>query len=321
MANYLITGGAGFIGSHLACSLREAGHAISVLDNFSTGQTSNIGPDTKIIEGNITNRPLLQKLVKQVDGVFHLAAISSVQRYVTDWSHSTETNLGGTLTVFEAAAAAQIPVVYASSAAVYGAADNLPLSENIPPQPISGYGIDKYACELHASAMAEALGLISVGLRFFNVYGPGQLRESSYSGVITIFLDKWVKGEPLTVFGDGTQSRDFVYVGDVADALVRAMSYAETGGSDVINICSGHATSINELIDSLARSAKTKFTKQSAPTRPGEIHASKGCPEKAAKVLNFRTNTGLDAGLKHLIEWFSREEERRAAGTLVPPKT
>ena len=210
--------------------------------------------------------------------------------------------------MFTAAAEANVPVVYASSAAIYGAATDLPIAETTQPRPISGYGADKLSGEYHAQAMAEAIGLHSVGLRFFNVYGPGQSRASAYTGVITIFLDRWLRGESVQIFGDGTQTRDFVFVGDVARALVRAMEHAQAGNCDVFNICSGTAVSVNGLADGIGRITGNPLAYSYAPARPGEIHSSCGCPRKAERDLGFRANTEFETGLARLIDWFRLQD-------------
>ena len=304
MARFLITGGAGFIGMHLTRALLDQGHTVHILDNLSTGSRANLAQGVEFHEDDINCPDLLQRLMGKMDGVFHLAAVSSVQAYVSDWIGSARVNLGGTLCVFAAAARAQVPVVYASSAAIYGAASDLPISEMTQPRPISGYGADKLSGEYHAQAMAEAMGLRSVGLRFFNVYGPGQSRASAYTGVITIFLDRWLQGDSVVIYGDGTQTRDFVYVGDVVQALMRGVTHAQAGACDVFNICSGHAVSVNDLADSIGRITGTPLKRDYAPARPGEIHSSCGCPQKAARALDFRAETEFETGLAQLIDWF-----------------
>lgn len=308
MARFLITGGAGFVGMHLSHALTGAGHEVDILDNLSTGRRANLAPGVRFHESDINNTQLLRDVLQEIDGVYHLAAVSSVQTYLSDWTGSARVNLGGTLSVFSAAADANVPVVYASSAAIYGAATDLPIREDSQPNPISGYGADKLSGEYHARAMAEAAGLNSVGLRFFNIYGPGQSRQSAYTGVITIFLDRWLSGDSVLIYGDGTQTRDFIYVGDVVQALMRAMTHAQAGHSDVFNICAGTSVSVRDLADGIGRITGRALSYDFAPARPGEIHASCGCPDKAREILGFEAQTKFETGLAQLIDWFKAQD-------------
>lgn len=305
MATYLITGGAGFIGSHLSDLLIARGNRLRIFDNMSTGQAQNLHPKAELVQGDITDAAAVTRALDGVDGVFHLAGVSSVLAYATDWAASGKVNAFGSFTVFEAAALAKLPLVYASSAAIYGNPVQLPLTEEVPPRPISGYGADKFGNELHAAAMADVLGLSAVGLRFFNVYGPRQLPNSAYSGVITVFLNRWREGKPLTVFGDGSQTRDFVFVKDAARALSAAMEVAQrqktTGGHAVFNICSGHATSLLDLIAAMSCAIGVPLDVVYAPARSGEIMASLGAPNAATRLLGFTVETDLVTGLAQTI--------------------
>ena len=303
----LVTGGAGFIGHHLCTALVANGDDVVILDDLSTGQVSNVPDGTHLVRGDIRREKDVKQAMQGCDFVVHLAAIASVMVYNDDWHNASSVNLGGTICVFQAAADMGIPVVYASSAAVYGAANDLPLKEDSKLVPISGYGADKLACELQARAMAEVHGLASVGLRFFNIYGPGQMRGSAYSGVITNFLDRWQAHEPLTIYGDGTQSRDFIYVGDIVTAIRCAMARATAGGAQILNICSGHSTTINELVNMLERATDHSFAKSNLGARDGEILHSLGDATLAAADMDFRAETGLQDGLRALVEWFARQ--------------
>ena len=306
MARYLITGAAGFIGSHLADRLAAVGHEVVGLDNLATGDAGNLaGSGARLIRGDVADRAALGAAMQGCDGVFHLAAVSSVQAYLDDWAGATRTNLIGAVNVFEAAARAGLPVVYASSAAVYGDPVACPLTEASETRPKSGYGVDKLGCDLHAAAMAESAGLRAVGLRFFNVFGPRQVRGSPYSGVITIFLERWMAGETLTVFGDGSQTRDFIYVADVAAALAAAMEHAAAGGAGVFNICSGRSISIMDLVAALSAAVETPLTVAHAPKKPGDIHISVGSAEAAAAAFGWRAATGLEDGLRETVAWIS----------------
>ena len=220
----LVTGGAGFIGRALAARLLREGAEVTVLDDLSSGDASRLDRGARLMEGSVTDPGRVAEAMAGADAVFHLAAIASVARCNEDLAASHRVNLGGFVNVLEAAAAReQRPaLVYASSAAVYGDNPETPLREDARPRPLSPYGADKLGCELHASAAATVLGLRSTGLRFFNVYGPGQDPGSPYSGVISRFHRAATLGEGVTIFGDGGQTRDFVFVDDVVEALLSA---------------------------------------------------------------------------------------------------
>lgn len=304
MRRYLVTGGAGFIGGHLAEALAASGSGLRVLDDLSTGDAAHLPGGAELIRADVADAAAVRSAVRGTDGVFHLAAIASVQAYRGGWQAASRTNLAGSVAVFEAAAAEGVPVVHASSAAVYGDNPDLPLAETARTEPISGYGADKLAAEHHAGAMA-ALGLRAVGLRFFNVYGPRQRRGSPYSGVITIFLDRWASGRALSVYGDGLQSRDFVYVGDVVAALRLAMARAEAGGTGVYNICTGRPVTVLDLAERLGEALGTGLSVAHEPARPGDIRASAGAPGRAEAELGFRAGTGLREGLARTAGWFA----------------
>lgn len=311
MSRYLITGGAGFIGSHLGERLRGAGAAVVVIDNLSTGSRGNLSPGTAFVEGDINDASALAAALEGVTGCYHLAAIASVQQYRDGWDTAAMTNLIGSLRVMQACARRGIPLVYASSAAVYGDKGRMPLDETAPTGAISGYGADKLGCELHAAAMAGALGLRATGLRFFNVFGPRQAPGSPYSGVISIFLDRLMQGESLTIFGDGGQSRDFVHAGDVARALTLAMAATEAGSGPgtggVFNICRGEAVTIVDLARRLARIIGRDCVIDHAPERAGDIRLSLGDPRRAAEAFGFVAAIGLDDGLRDTARWFGAD--------------
>ena len=304
MARTLVTGGAGFIGTHLCHALVGAGHDVVVLDDLSTGNKPGLPETVRFHQGDIRDPHAVAQAIVGCTAVVHLAAIASVMKYLDDWQGASSVNLGGTINVMQAAATAGLPVIYASSAAVYGAATDLPLREETTLVPISGYGADKLACELQARAMADVHGLASVGLRFFNVYGPGQLRGSAYSGVITAFLDRWLRNAPLQIFGDGTQSRDFIYVGDIVRAIVAALELATRARCEVVNVCSGAPTTINDLVAMLSRATGHRFDLRHAPARAGEILHSLGDDTKARDLLGFQPETTMHDGLASLVDWF-----------------
>ncbi|BBK35932.1 NAD-dependent epimerase [Allostella sp. ATCC 35155] len=301
MATYLVTGGCGFIGSHLVDRLLALGHKVRVLDNLSTGRRENLAPAAELWVGDIADPATVTRALEDADGCFHLAAVASVTRSAEEWVATHRTNLTGTVTVLDAARLGRLPVVYASSAAVFGDASAPPLTEASPTQPLSAYGADKLACEHHAAIAQRVHGIRTVGARFFNVYGPRQDPRSPYSGVISIFCDRLRRGEPVTVFGDGGQSRDFVYVGDVVDMLVRAMA-TEFAEPEVFCVCTGRPTSIVELAATIADLLRRELHVHHAPPRAGDIRESLGSHAKAADRLGFRPQVSLAEGLQRTLQ-------------------
>jgi UDP-glucose 4-epimerase len=302
MATYLVTGGCGFIGSHLADALVAAGHKVRIVDDLSTGKRENAPAQAEIIVGEIADVALMRRAMEGVDGCFHLAAIASVQRGNEDWLGTHRANLTGAITAFDLARTCNpkgpVPVVYASSAAVYGDNPNLPLKETSETRPLSAYGADKLGCELHARVAWVVHKVPSVGFRFFNIYGPRQDPKSPYSGVIAIFADRVKAGETITINGDGGQYRDFVYVADVVRHLVAAMQRMEPGAR-VFNICTGRSTTVLELAQLIARLAGRNDPKiEHGPARIGDIRESLGDPSAAKAAFGFTADTLIADGLK-----------------------
>lgn len=286
--HYLVTGGCGFIGSHLVRKLVALGHQVTVLDDLSTGFKENLAPGARLIEGNILDEALVSSLLGEAkDGCFHLAAIPSVERCLHEWRATSEVNVLGTISVFEAcrkAAPNPVPVVYASSAAAYGANDGMLVEGVTAMKPASSYGVDKLSCELYASIAWANYKLPSVGLRFFNVYGPGQPKDSPYSGVITCFMAAYEQGKPFTIFGDGKQTRDFIYVGDIADSCITAMQ--SSGKQDAVyNVCTGHATSVLDIASAMADIYAEPLKVDHQPARLGEPKSSCGSPDKLRQAM------------------------------------
>jgi UDP-glucose 4-epimerase len=309
MSTYLVTGGCGFIGSHLVDSLLADGHDVRVLDDLSTGKRDNLDARAKLTVGSITDRALVAKLMAGAAGCFHLAAVASVERCNQEWVDTHTVNLTGTIAIFDAARAkgggAPVPVVYASSAAIYGDNPNMPLSESAIATPLSAYGADKYGCELHARVAAVVHGVPTTGLRFFNVYGPRQDPKSPYSGVISIFCDKIFAGAPVTVFGDGGQVRDFVYVGDVVRALRAAMATRKTP-QNVFNVCTGTRITVRELAETIYRLRQATPNIVFAAPRSGDIRVSCGDPTQAQRELGFKSMTSLSDGLAVTLDHLAR---------------
>ena len=303
MATYLVTGGCGFIGSHLCKALLSRGDAVRVLDDLSTGSLTNLPAAAAFTQGDVADPRLVCQAITGVDGCFHLAAIASVELSNRDWIRTHRTNLTGAITVFSAAiAAGPVPVVYASSAAVYGDCPSLPLRETSDKRPISAYGADKFGCELHARVGSKVHGLRSVGLRLFNVYGPGQDPKSPYSGVISIFCERIRRGEPIEIFGDGNQTRDFIFVADVVTGLMRAMD-TRLPGEPVFNICTGGATSVLELAQTVASLCGRDLAIRFRATREGEVAHSYGDPTAARQALGLGSPTELRIGLAATLAW------------------
>lgn len=304
MAVYLVTGGAGFIGSHLVDQLLSDGHSVRVVDNLSTGKRENLNPRCRLIVGDIGEVQLMRDAFRDVAGCFHLAAIASVQRSNEDLVGCHKVNQTGALRVFdEARRAGGIPVVYASSAAVYGDGGDRPMKEVDFPSPRSAYGADKLGCELHAKAAFVVHRVPAIGVRLFNVYGPRQDPMSSYSGVISIFLAYLRDGAALTIHGDGTQSRDFIYVGDVVSHLRAAMTRLSNHSECAIyNVCTGRPTRIIDLAKTMSEILGSEPRIVFGPSREGDICYSIGDPTAATIALNTSSRWQLEAGLRHLLK-------------------
>src|SRR5215471_187998 len=294
MARFLVTGGAGFIGSHLAHALLGEGHVVRVLDDLSSGNRKNLPQQLELIEADVTDPAAVDGALDGVDGCFHLAAIASVARSHREWLRTHQVNLTGTINVFDQARPSrrrrEVPVVYASTAAIYGNCGNFPVDEESPAAPLSAYGADKHACELHARVAGAIHGVPTVGLRFFNLYGPRQASLSPYSGVVSIFAERLLSGEPVEIFGDGEQTRDFTYISDAVSALRRALRAATTSAF-VFNVCTGKATSVRDLAQTVAELCGTELIVHRRPSRCGEVRISIGDPRRAVERLGFTAQT------------------------------
>lgn len=303
----LVTGGAGFIGSHLVEALLGAGDRVTVLDNLSTGTLENLAavaqhPDFRFVRGDVVE-PLAPQLgALAPTHIVHLAAQVSVVVSVADPQRDLEQNLSATLRVIELAREARVQrVVFASSAAIYGDGP-LPSTETLAPQPASPYGIHKLASEHHLRAAAMIHRVPTTSLRFFNVYGPRQVPTSSYAGVISIFLARAVAGEPLNLFGGGIATRDFVYVRDLVRAIGLALS-AGPGEGEALNVGTGRATSVRELAQTAVAVTRSASALVAAPARAGEALHSCADVERIASVLGWRATTTLSEGLAETARW------------------
>ncbi|MEO5335394.1 MAG: NAD-dependent epimerase/dehydratase family protein [Magnetospirillum sp. WYHS-4] len=301
MARYTVTGGAGFIGSHLCDALLDKGHEVVVLDDLSGGKRENLPAGAKLLVGDAADPGAVAEALSGAQGCFHLAAIASVARSIAEWLPTHRANQTATVAVLDRAAKqGRIPVVFASSAAVYGHGNTMPLSEGAPTFPLTAYGADKLGSELHASVAWTVHRVPTVGLRFFNVYGPRQDPSSPYSGVVSIFVDRLKRGEALEIHGDGSQVRDFVFVNDVVAHLETAMDNCREGAR-IYNVCTGTPTTILGLADIMADILGVRPDVAMGPERPGDIRKSLGDPSLARAWFGLSAATGLREGLSRLL--------------------
>ncbi len=303
---YLITGGCGFIGSHIAEALVGRGDAVRVFDNLSSGYEANIAgirAAVEMVRGDVRDPAALAAAMQGVTHVFHEAALVSVFDSVERPRDNHEINLTGTLNVLMAAREAGVKrVVVASSAAIYGNNPKLPKREDMLPEPESPYGLAKIGKEHYFRVFAGLYGLETVCLRYFNVYGPRQDPKSMYSGVISKFTDVIRAGGDPVVFGDGGQTRDFVFVRDVVDANLKAMASDQVGRGEAINVATGQSTSLMDLLEALRDLTGMAFQVQFKPERAGDIRHSRASVARARRLLGFKARYGIRDGLKHLLE-------------------
>lgn len=307
MARYLITGGAGFIGSNIATELAARGESVRVLDDFSSGRIENladIADRIEIIRGDIRSYHTVRRAVAGVDYVLHQAAVASVPFSVEDPITANEINLSGTLNVLYAAREAGVKrLVYASSSAVYGNAPEQPKRETMAPQPMSPYAIAKLAGERYCRTFYQLYGFETVALRYFNVFGPRQDPASAYAAVIPLFTAALLAGKPITIHGDGQQSRDFVFVKDVAEANLLACTAPGAAGG-VFNIAGGQRRTLLELVDNLAAVTGREPHLEYTPPRPGDVPHSQADISLAEKSIGYRPAVDLPAGLVHTVACF-----------------
>jgi UDP-N-acetylglucosamine/UDP-N-acetyl-alpha-D-glucosaminouronate 4-epimerase len=311
VALHLITGGAGFIGSHIAARLLRDGHRTRVLDNLSTGRRDNIdllraagGDRFEYLEGDIRDRETCLRACKGVEFVFHQAALASVQRSIENPGDTTAVNVVGTVNVFSAAREQGARrVVCASSSSVYGDTPTLPKHEEMPLAPLSPYAASKAAGEQFARVFAQTLGLETVSLRYFNVFGPRQDPASQYAAVIPLFIEALVEGRRPVVFGDGRQSRDFTYIDNVVEANLQAAASQGASG-EAINVACGERYSLLELLDALGEIVGRKADPEHRPPRVGDVLHSQAAIEKARRLLGFKPGIGFKEGLRHTVEHF-----------------
>jgi len=305
----LVTGGAGFIGSHIVEELLRRGDTVRILDNFSTGLRNNLEgflENVEILEGDLRDGDKVKKAVRDVEKVFHLAAFISVPQSMSDPEACFATNVGGTVTLLEAARRAGCrKVVLSSSTAVYGDTAVFPTTEETPLCPLSPYALSKQVNELYARLYTRVLGMQVTALRYYNVYGPRQRPDSDYAAAIPIFVRQLAAGKSITIFGDGKQSRDFIFVKDVVRANLLAADSDAAG--DSYNVCTGHETTLLDLLEELSGVAPHSPEVRFDAPRSGDIYRSVGSPEKAAASLGFLAETSLAKGLAQTVEWMIRK--------------
>lgn len=309
MAGYLVTGGAGFIGSHLVEELLKRGQRVRVLDNFTTGQRERLEPyldKIELVEGDLRSQHTVRDAVAGIDFVLHQGALPSVPRSVKDPVTTNEVNVGGTLNVLDAAREAGVKrVVYASSSSVYGANTAIPKREDMMPQPISPYAVAKLTGEHYCQVFCRTYGLETVSLRYFNVFGPGMNPNSAYAAFIPIFVVGMLEGRPLTVNGDGTVSRDFTYITNVVEANMCAVE-AEGVGGEVFNVACGASMSLNEVIAKLRELLGTAGDISYGPDRVGDVPLSLADIDKARTQLGYEPRVPALEGLERVASWYRK---------------
>ncbi|HMS00091.1 MAG TPA: NAD-dependent epimerase/dehydratase family protein [Anaerolineales bacterium] len=307
---FLVTGGAGFIGSHIADALLAHGDSVRVLDNFSTGRRENIEgliqkhgrAHLEIIEGDLRDASRVGEAVRGMDAVFHSAAFVSVPQSMDEPQECFDINVSGTHLLLEAARREGVRrVALASSAAVYGESDALPLAEETPLQPKSPYALSKRINEMYAELFTNEFGLEVVALRYFNVYGPRQRPDSMYAAAVPIFIQRLLDGKPVTIFGDGGQTRDLINIHDVVRANLIASGHPNAAGK-VFNICTGVETRLLDLLEVLYEFFPNAPPTEFASPRTGDIYRSVGSPQKAKDIIGFTATASLAEGLKETIE-------------------
>lgn len=306
MSFYLVTGGAGFIGSHIVDRLVQNGEKVRVLDNFSTGKRANIEHnlgEIDLINGSLTDMGTVRRAVEGVDYVLHQGALPSVPRSVNDPIGSNDANINGTLNLLVAARDAGVKrLVFASSSSVYGDSPSLPKHERMPPDPLSPYALTKLAGECYCRLFTDLYGLETVSLRYFNVFGPRQDPESQYAAVIPKFIKCMLKGERPVIYGDGLQSRDFTYVENNVEANILACSAPRAVG-EVMNIACGDRFSLLDLVDIINRILGTSIEPVFEPARPGDVKHSQADISKARELIGFEPKVGFVEGLERLVGW------------------
>ncbi len=306
---YLVTGAAGFIGSHIAETLAARGERVRALDNFSTGKRANLAPfldRVELIEGDLRDPADVKRAVEGVEIVFHQGALPSVPKSVEDPVGSNESNITGTLNVLVAARDARVKrVVYAASSSAYGDSPVLPKEESMTPAPLSPYATQKYVGELYCRNFYDLFGLETVALRYFNVFGPRQDPTSQYAAVIPKFITALAAGKPPTIYGDGEQSRDFTYIENVVQANLLA-ARADGAAGEMMNFACGERYTLNELLEKLQRIMKTDIRADYTDPRPGDVKHSLADIGKCRRLLGYAPHVSLEEGLERTVSFFCK---------------
>ena len=306
MAQYLVTGGAGFIGSHLAEELVHRGERVRVVDNLVTGKRQNLAhlPEVEFMEGDLADLEIARRAVQGVDYVLHQAAIPSVPRSVQDPITSNRANVDASLNLLVAARDAGVRrVVYAGSSSAYGNTATLPKVETMGTAPLSPYALQKLVAEQYCQMFTQLYGLETVTIRYFNVFGPRQDPSSPYSGVISVFIRALLDGQRPTIYGDGGQTRDFTYIANVVDGVLRACD-AKGASGEVINVATGGRISLNELFAAVRKVTGASVEPIYAETRAGDVRDSQADIGKARRILGYEPTVAFQQGLEKTVEWF-----------------
>jgi len=309
MAFYLVTGGAGFIGSHLAEELVRRGHRVRVADSLITGKRRNLDhiPGVELVEGDLADSAVAERAVAGVDYVLHQAAIPSVPRSVSDPVASNRANVDATLNVLVAARDAGVKrLVYAGSSSAYGDTPTLPKREDMPTGPLSPYALQKLVGEQYCQMFTRLYGFETVTIRYFNVFGPRQDPGSPYSGVISLFATALLEGRQPTIYGDGGQTRDFTFVANVVDGVLRACEAKAVAG-EVINVATGGRISLNELLRAMNQIVGTNIQPIYAAPRAGDVRDSQADISKAQRLLGYAPTVGFEDGLRRTLAWCRSE--------------
>lgn len=307
MARVLVTGGAGFIGSHIATALVAQGDQVRVLDDLSTGHQRNldaIGGDVEFVRGSVTDPAIVARACAGCDYVYHEAALASVPRSIDDPVSTNAANIDGTLNVLVAARDAKVKrLVYAASSSAYGDSPTLPKIETMPTAPKSPYAVSKLSGEQYVSVFAKVYGMQTLSIRYFNVFGPRQDPDSPYAAVIPLFLDALLDGRAPTIHGDGEQSRDFTYIDNVVAANLAALSAPKLSG-EVVNVALGERTTLNQLYRGIAELLGTDIQPVYGPPRVGDVRDSQASIALAEKVLGYSTKVSVQEGLRRTVAWY-----------------
>jgi nucleoside-diphosphate-sugar epimerase len=310
MANYLVTGGAGFIGSHISEALVKRGHRVRVVDSLVTGYRHNLRDGVEFTQGDLSDPAVARTSVKDMDYVVHQAAIPSVPRSVDKPEESHRANVDATLQLLLASRDAKVRrLVFAGSSSVYGDTEVLPKTETMRVNPLSPYALQKLMSEMYLQMFTRLYGLETVTTRYFNVFGPRQDPSSPYSGVISLFIKALSEGTRPTIYGDGGQTRDFTYVANVVDGVIRA---AETPGvaGEVFNVATNRRISLNELLSTLKKIFGSNVEPIYKQVRQGDVRDSQADITKAQQLLGYQPSVGLEEGLRHTVEWFKTTTSR-----------